>query len=277
MSKKRSALVAGCVAWTVVSLTLISACHNTSTPASQPANQNQASKDPFAGTWTLEQSWTMLPLTISSKGGNRFDVGSYDSSTPMKFVHREIVADGVYRPDPWGYPQAITMPSPNVLRSEEKQTGAIQTFTLLDNDSLLRIESNDGLPPATLYRVSGDKGFDGTWEGQANLIDDMDEQIDAKDGGLVLSTPGLGPSDYLRLDGKAYPGGKFSSKDETVSSRRTNDRTIEVVHATQNKMEFTDHYLLSKDGSILTVVTSTRAVPGPTVLIYKRAETPHQR
>jgi hypothetical protein len=168
------------------------------------------------------------------------------------------------------------MPAPNVLRSEEKATGAIQTFTLVDNDSLLRMESNHGFSPVMLHRVSGDKGFDGTWEGQVNVNDTLDMQIDSRAGGLVFSTPDSRLSEFLdlRLDSKAYLYGTSSSKHDTISSHRVNDHTIEVVYASNNKTQYTDHYLLSKDGSVLTVVSSIRTLSTPAIFIYKRRELP---
>ena len=75
----------------------------------------------------------------------------------------------------------------------------------------------------------------------------------------------------FKADGKSYtPAGLRVPKGTTVTARKVNDHTIELVYKLKGKRTETDQWQLSTNGKTLTQTISYAGVNTPEVDVYNR-------
>lgn len=243
----------------------------------------RAADSPFIGKWKLNPAKSKLSdqMTIAPAGNNKYTLtfaGTDQTET--------IVADGTGQPGLFGGTTSITMVGPSDWKYIRKQNGKVAVTALwkLSADGKTLTDSftsyqPDGSPSQvveTVYkRAEGSEsssGISGTWESTEEKVDFVYEvEFRPNEGdGLTLIRTGA-PASNLRLDGKDYPStGANATSVVTSSSRRINDRTIQVTTNLNGKIRPASEYSVSADGKTLSMTVHLINQREPNILVFDR-------
>ena len=243
----------------------------------------RAADSPFIGQWKLNPSKSKLAdqMTIAPAGENKYTLtfaGAGETET--------IVADGTGQPGLFGGTTSITIVEPGDWKYVYKQNGKIVVTAVWKlspdgkslTDSFISYQPDGSIAQRveTVYKraevSAGNSGIPGTWESTDEKVDfgyELEIRPNESDG-FSVSISG-GPASNLRLDGKDYPGtGANAGPGATSSSRRINDRTIEVTAKLNDKFRQTSQYSISADGKTLTLTVHLVDQRAPNVFVFDR-------
>lgn len=240
------------------------------------ATTSTAPKDPFSGTWKLNQAKSHLT-------GQRFELSPAGRDT-WKFtsgtVSWTIKADGRDTDVPGGV-TALVAKSPRVWEFTNKLHGKVigtETWTLsADGNTITEVDNGtraNGSPvhgTAREKRVAGSTGFAGTWETtEMKSSAPGSLEISATKSTLELRTD-EGTTLKCAYDGKAVEeAGPRATPGLTISCARPGERALRLTGRYKGQDVFTMDWSLSADGKTL---TSTEHDPGQSqaqIEVYER-------
>lgn len=238
-----------------------------------------ASNDPFVGKWKLDQSRSKITgerVTIKNLGANKYKISFGNISDTL-------VANGTDQPVHFGRTESLTMEGPNTWKRVIKKDGRIlgtSTWTILPDGKTMDIRGTihraDGATSSehvVVKRVSGTKGFAGTWQSTELKIGSPEEQeIRSYDGnGLSFISPADHETLNVKFDGKDYPDhGPNVAPGSVTSGRRLNQRTVVLTDKVQGNVMDTTRYSVSPNGKMMTLTVHETGQPHPLTLVYDR-------
>jgi len=237
-----------------------------------------AADAPFVGAWKLSASKSRLAdqMKVESVGGNRyaFDFGAGTET---------IAADGTDQPGYGGTTLAVTIEGPDALKVVRKKGGHLlltADWTLSKDGSALTDDftsfAPDGAAANTKYvyqRMTPTSGFTGTWESRSVQVNfDLTIKIQPYAGdGLAIVSPTSDKPKNLSFDGKDYPNLSSSvPTGSSYSSRRVDERTLEITDKLNGKAIDTQQYALSSDLKTLTLTLHKPGMRTPNILVFVR-------
>lgn len=235
----------------------------------------RAATDPFIGDWKLNPSKSKIAdvMKVSAAGANKyaFDLGGGNEI---------IVPDGTDQPGYAGTTLAVTIEAPDKWKVVRKQNGRMSVmgiWTLSRDGSTLQDHftafAQDGSPSTVLdyvySRKTSGSGFVGKWvstneEGTSDLTLKV---APYESNGLSFFFPTEGASIKAKLDGKEYPNAAGTA---TSSSRRVDERVLEITEKVKGKIAGTRQITLSADLKTLTMTVNSPAKDDPDVFVFDR-------
>ena len=251
-----------------------------------------AADNPFVGKWKVNPSKSKLndEMKVEVAGANRyaltFGPGQVDT----------VVADGSDQPALSGTTLSVTMKGPNrweVVRKMNGRTLLTAHWTLSEDGKTLNDAFTQYLPDgltlfsqplpngSTLFlpylydRTAGNSGFPGTWDSEsAKVKTGIELQIQPYEGdGLSFKRSDEEMVKRFKLDGNDYPdldpnGG---DKGTAYSSRRVNDRSLEITYKFKDKIAGSRQIELSTDLKTLTMTERLVGQSRPkSILVFDR-------
>lgn len=252
----------------------------------------RAADDPFVGKWKVNPSKSTLTdeMQIEAVGANKytftFGPGQVDT----------IIADGTDQPALQGTTLSVTVVGPNnwkVVRKVKGRTLLTANWKLSEDGKTIDDAFTQYLPDAltlfsvplpngsTLFmpyiyeRTAGNSGFPGTWDSQsAKVSAGIGLQIQSYEGnGLSFKRSDEEAAKKIKLDGKDYPDLDANGKDQGTasSSRRLNERSVEITEKSNGKITGTRQIELSPDLKTLTVTIHPAGQNRPqSILVFNR-------
>lgn len=233
-----------------------------------------AADDPMVGAWKLNPQKSKLvdEMKVASLGGNKysFNFGGPQSET--------IVADGTDQPGLGGTTLAVTPGQADwtVVRKKDGRVQLRAIWTLSADGKQLHDDytefAGDGKSMHVDYvydRRAPGQGFAGDWVSTSQQIDTeyILEMRAYEGGGLTMLIPSEGVEKNLVFDNKDYPN---AGSERVTSSRRVNDRTIEVTDKRNGDVVSTQEISISEDGKTLTLTIRVPSRTDPNVLVFDR-------
>jgi hypothetical protein len=235
-------------------------------------------ENPFVGDWKLNSSMSRMPdeMKVESKGGNRysFNFGGGDET---------IVADGTDQPAYGGTTLSAKADAADTWIVERKEDGRLllrATWKLSKDGGRLtdfyREFESDGSTVSMdyVYQRSGEgSGFAADWRSiKETMNSPYGLQVKAYQGdGLSLIFTAQQRTKNLKLDGKEYPKeGPNARPDSSFSSRRVDERTLEMTDKAGGEVIETREIRVSPDGKTLTMTVHGRRRNEPEVLVFDR-------
>jgi hypothetical protein len=239
-----------------------------------------AANDPFVGKWKVNPSKSKLTdeMKVEAVGANKYAItfgpGAVDT----------IVADGTDQPALRGTTFSITVEGPHkwkVVRKKEGRTIISAHWTLSEDgktlhDDYTEYEANGSTVKLDyIYeRTAGTSGFPGTWDSVSEKLDSVIElQIQPYQGdGLSFSSPAMGMNRDFKFDAHDYPDPDPNAKPGSASSsRRVNERSLEITDKLEGKVRETRRIELSTDLKTLTMSTLLPGERKPkNILVFDR-------
>ena len=251
-----------------------------------------AANDPFVGKWRVNPSKSKLidELKVEAAGANKYTLtfgpGQVDT----------VVADGSDQPALSGTTFSITVKGPKnweVVRKMKGRTLLTANWTLSENGKTLNDAFTQYLPSGTTLfaqplpdgstlflpyvyeRTAGNSGFLGTWDSEsAKVKTGIELQIQPYEGdGLSFKRSDEEMVKKIKLDGNDYPdldpnGG---DKGTAYSSRRVNERSLEITNKSKGKITGTSQIELSTDLKTLTMTERLVGQSRPkSILVFDR-------
>jgi hypothetical protein len=250
-----------------------------------------AANDPFVGKWKVNPSKSKLndEMKVEAVGPNKytftFGPGQVDT----------IVTDGSDQPALQGTTLSVTMEGPNnwkVVRKLRGRTLLMALWTLSGDGKTLNDAFTQYLPEGTVLfsqplpdgstlflpyvyeRTAGNSGFPGTWDSEsAKVKATIELQILPYEGdGLSFKRSDEEMVKRIKFDGNDYPDlDANGDKGTAYSSRRVNERSLEITDKFKGKITGTRQIELSKDLKTLTVTVHLVGQDRPqSILAYDR-------
>jgi hypothetical protein len=227
-------------------------------------------QSPFDGTWKTDMAASKLshkPYVFAVKDG------MYDCESCAPKI--SVKADGQDEPVT-GQPYdtlAVKVPDPNTLQATGKKAGKPtfeQTRSLSQDGKTLTVATTrypaDGSQSfkteAKFTRVSkgpaGSDAISGSWRVESVNEDTAGLTTTWKESGnsLGMSTP-TGEGWEAQFDGKEYPV-KGTYANETVSLKKSGDRSVEVTYKRDGKVYSVNKITVSPDGKKMTTVSDNK-------------------
>lgn len=220
-----------------------------------------AADNPFVGKWKLNPAKSKLPdqMKVESVGANKY---SFDFGGGAE----TIVTDGTYQPGSFGTTLSVSVEGPDRWKVVRKKDGHVllEANWKLSKDGNTLMDNFRGINPNGLTyildyvykRTAGGSGFAGTWD-STNMTENTVLVLGVKvyeGDGLSLIDPSDSLTMNLKFDSKDYPNqGPYLPPGYTNSSRRVNDRTVEITDKVNGKTVSTRHMELSSDLKTLTI------------------------
>lgn len=227
-------------------------------------------QSPFDGTWKTDMAASKLshkPYVFAIKDG------MYDCESCAPKI--SVKADGQDQPVT-GQPYdtlAVKVTDPNTMQTAGKKAGKPtfeQTRTLSQDGRTLTVSTTsypaDGSQPfkteAKFTRVSkgpaGSDAISGSWRVENVNEDTAGLTTTWKESGnsLSMSTP-TGESWEAQVDGKESPV-KGIYANETVSLKKSGDRSVEVTYKRDGKVYIVQKITVSTDGKKMTTVSDNK-------------------
>jgi hypothetical protein len=238
-----------------------------------------AATDPFAGTWKMNPSKSVLTdqMKVEAAGPNRYTLNFSGDNTET------IVADGTDQPGLFGSTFSITVLGPNQWKSVRKTDGHITISaiwdlssdgnTLTDNFTGYRA---DGSTSNLLYkytRIAGTSGFVGTWQSTSEQVNSTYEiKIETYDSnGLSLINPAQKMTQNLKFDGHDYAAqGPNLPDGYACSAHRLSDRSFQMTRKIKDKVLDTQDVKVSADGKTLSMTIHIPGRTKPDVQVFDR-------
>jgi hypothetical protein len=236
-----------------------------------------APSNPFVGKWKIDVAHSHITGatdSVSPAGPNTW-IFAYGSSSWT------IKADNSDQPTPFGT-TALKIVSPAnwqfTNKSNGRLTGHENWILSPDGNSMTRTSTvpqeygKSATATATMKRVAGSQGFEGTWESTEVKMpfDEVDIAPDGEDG-ISLNLPSDGTHYSLKFDGKDYPEqGPRLPDGVTVSALMTGARRISATTKFNGKVFDNEEWEVSADGSTFTYTQRDVGDPNPAVIILHR-------
>lgn len=240
-----------------------------------------AARDPFVGKWKLDQAKSKITgerVNIKDLGENKYEI-------TFGNISNTLVANGTDQPVHFGETESIAFEGPNTWKRVEKKDGrllATSTWTLAPDGKTMTIQGvvhrADGSTSSehvVVKRISGTKGFAGTWQSTELKIGSPEEQeIRPYDGnGLSFITPAAHETLDMKFDGKDYAdNGPNVAAGSASSGRRINEHTLEVTDNIKGMVMDTVQYKVSPDNKTMTLTVHEKGQPSPIIIVYDRAD-----
>lgn len=233
------------------------------------AGTSRAADDPFVGQWKLVKLTDEMKVTSVGANTYAFDFGG---------GVEKIVVDGTDQRAGAGTTLSVAAAGPNwkVVRKKDGRTLLTANWTLSKNGSVLRDHftqfAPDGSPSTADYvyarRAAGSR-FAGTWIGTITPLGaDIVLAVRPYDGdGLSVIIPGRADTTSVTLDGKDHLEAGASS---TLSARRLDARTVEILRKSNGKITLTRRLALSPELETLTMTVNLAGQDDPKVYIFAR-------
>ncbi len=238
-----------------------------------------AANDPFLGKWKLNPSKSRFPdeMKVTSAGPNKY---AFDFGAGQPEI---IVLDGTDQPGIRSTTLAVTVEAPDtwkVVRKKDGRTLLTATWKLSDNGTTLsdfyRQNQPDGSTLSMDYvykRTTPGSGFAATWDSVSEKMNspyELEIKPYAVDG-LTFIIPAEGNTQNIKLDGKDHPDvGPDASPDSASSSRRVNERAIEITRKAKGEVRGTREVELSPDLKTLTMTLHRTGQDKQTILVFDR-------
>lgn len=238
-----------------------------------------AANDSFAGKWKFDPNksrLTGLSYKIEDAGGGKY-----------RFMFGDdleiLTLDGKGHLTKFGDTWAIKTTGPSSWESTTTRDGKLtgrsmwtiskdgKTFTSMDES--MRPDGSTGRTKAVLKRTSGTSGLVGTWESTSiKVMSPTSIEIASWQGdGYSLINPVYKQRTDFKLDGKSYaPKGPRVAKGTTVTAKKVDDHTIDLVYRLKGKNFETDRWAISANGKTLTQTITYSGVNNPEVDVYNR-------
>ena len=213
-------------------------------------------------------------MKVESLGGNKyaFDLGGGPE---------RIVADGTDQAGAFGTMLSVTVEGPDTWKVVRKKDGRM----LLTGNWKLSQDGNTltdnytefdpkGSPSTTNYlftRTTGGPGFAGTWESTMPMTSSFVLQIHPYEGNGLSFIRSPQDTRNLKLDGKDYPVEVSGvPPGSTSSSRRVDERTLEITDKVDGKVTRTERRELSTDLKTLTRTVRPVGQREPAIFVFER-------
>jgi hypothetical protein len=238
-----------------------------------------AADDSLVGKWKFDpdkSQLTGLQYKIEDAGGGQY-----------RFVFGDdvetLTLDGKGHVTKFGDTWSIKATGPSSWESTTTRDGKVtskskwnisedgQTFTSTDEN--MRPDGSTGRSEATLKRTGGTSGLAGSWESSSvKILSPTGIEIAKwKGDGYSRLSPVYKERLDFKLDGKTYtPTGPRVAKGTTVTAKKIDDKSIELIYKLKGKTTETDKWELSADGKTLTQTVTYPGVSKPEVDVYNR-------
>jgi hypothetical protein len=131
----------------------------------------------------------------------------------------------------------------------------------------------NGSPSAVNYlykRTAAGTGFAGTWESPTPMTSAFVLQIRPYEGNGLSFIRSPQDTRNLKLDGKDPVEGRGLAKGSTSSSRRVDERTLEIIDKVNGKVTRTERRELSADLKTLTRIVRPAGQRDPNIFVFER-------
>lgn len=238
-----------------------------------------AADDPFIGEWKLNPSKCKLTdqMKVESvaDGKYAFDFGGGSTET--------IAPDGTDHPGLAGTTLAITIEGPASWKVVRKKEGRVLLTaywrlskdgdTLTDDFTQFGPNGSSTNVKYVYSRTAGTSGFVGTWESTSETLNSVYViKVQPYEGdGLSFINSSQGVTRNVTFDGKDHPlVGPNALSGATSSSRRVNERTLDITTKIGDKVAGTQEDALSSDGKTLTMIVRAAGRTVPNILVFER-------
>ena len=233
------------------------------------AATSRAPADPFVGQWKLVRLTDKMK--VASIGANTYD---FDFGGGVE----KIVVDGTDQPAAAGTTLSVAAVGPNwrVVRKKDGRTSITANWALSTDGDTLRDNftsfGSDGSPSTADYvyaRRAAGSGFAGTWVGMITPLDAVLvlQVRPYESNGLSVIIPGQRDTTSVTFDGKDHLQARAST---TVSARRLDARTVEILRKSGGKITVTRQLALSPDLKTLTMTVHLAGDNEPRVYVFER-------
>lgn len=235
--------------------------------AASPASY--ASDDPFIGRWTLIR--LSDEMKVANVGANTYD---FDFGGGVE----KIVVDGTDQRAAAGTTLSVAATGPNwkVVRKKDGRTLLTAIWTLSKDGNTLRDHftqfAPNGSPSTADYayaRRAAGSGFAGRWLGTIAPLDAVIvlQVRPYQSDGLSVIIPGRTDTISVTFDGKDHRKAGASS---TLSARRLDARTVEILGKSSGKITLTRQLALSRDLKTLTMTVHIAGDDDPRIYVFER-------
>lgn len=235
---------------------------------------------PFVGKWKIDQTKSHIAGatdSVTAAGPNTwtFTYGAFSWT---------VKADEIPQSTPFGN-TAMKVVNPKVweFTSKNKDNATeIETWVLAnDGKSMIRKfkgRRENGEPfssAATMKRIAGESGFEGTWESTVVQMTFTEVDIEANgEDGVTLHLPEDGTGYALKFDGKDYPEeGPRVPPGMTVSAKMKGARKAEATTKLNGKVFDKEEWEVSPDGKTFSYTQRDSGRGKPSVIVLHRSET----
>jgi hypothetical protein len=238
-----------------------------------------AAKDPFVGTWKLNESKSKLTgeqFRVEALGRNKY-------TFTFGNVSDTLVADGTDQPVHYGRTMSISEQGPNVWKVVTKTDGRIlssDTWRLSQDGKTMNVEMTGKRPDGSTFnshwegkRMAGTEGFAGMWEStQVKIGSPYEFEIKPYDGdGLSFYAPTEQETLTMKFDGKDYPDtGPNVPEGSVCSGHRVDERTLEMTDKIKGTVMDTAQFKVSSDLGTLTITVHEKGQSDPLTFLYDR-------
>jgi hypothetical protein len=250
-----------------------------------------AANDPFVGKWKVNPSKSKLndEMKVEAVGPNKytftFGPGQVDT----------IVTDGSDQPALQGTTLSVTVEGPNnwkVVRKMKGRTLLMARWTLSGDGKTLNDAFTQYLPEGTVLfsqplpvgstlflpyvyeRTAGNSGFPGTWDSDSAKVQaGIELQIQPYESdGLSFKRSDEEMVKSIKFDGNDYPDlDPNGDKGTAYSSRRVNERSLEITEKFKGKVTGTRQIEISSDLKTLMVTVHPVGQSRPqSILVFDR-------
>src|SRR5262245_58210258 len=233
-----------------------------------------SANDPFVGKWKVNPSKSKLTdeMKVEAVGENKY------AFTFSPDAVDTIIAAGTDQPAVSGTTLSITVKGPNsweIIRKMKGRTLLRAFWTLSEDGKTLNDAFTQYLPDGTTLfsqplpnsstlflpyvyeRTAGNSGFLGIWDSEsAEVKTGIELQIEPYEGdGLSFKRSDEEMVKKIKLDGNDYPdlNSNGGHNGTAYSSRRVNERSLEITYKLKGKITGTLQIELSTDLKTLTM------------------------
>lgn len=233
------------------------------------AGTSHAADDPFVGQWKLVKLTDQMKVTSIRANTYAFDFGGGAET---------IVVDGTDQRGGGGTTLSVGAVGPNwkVVRKQDGRMLLTATWTLSKDGNALRDHftqfASDGSSSTVDYRYArkaAGSGFAGTWVGTITPLGAaivLQVRPHGSDG-LFVIIPGQPDTTSVTFDGKEHLDAHSGS---TLSARRLDPRTVEILRKSGGKVKLTRRLALSQDLETLTMIVNIAGEGEPRIYVFER-------
>jgi hypothetical protein len=233
--------------------------------------------NPFVGKWKVDEAKSHIAGqtdSVAAAGPNtwKFQYGAFSWT---------ITADGTDQTTSFGTTamKVVNDTTWEFINKDKGRPLGTETWVLsADGQSIKRTfggKKETGEPFSgyeTVKRVSGQSGFEGTWESTDVKMTFTEVDIEANgNDGITLRLPDDGTHYSLKFDGKDYPEeGPRLPAGMTVAAKITGPREIQATTKLNGKAFDTEEWQLSDDGRTFIYKEHDAGTTNPTVVVLHR-------
>ena len=238
-----------------------------------------AADDSFVGKWKFNPDKSQLnglTYKVEDAGSNQYKFIFGDDTETVSL-------DGKPHITKYGETWSVTKSGPNAWHWVTKRNGKTTndaTWTASEDGATsvyvsteTRADGSTSHNETKLKRTAGTTGLVGTWEStEIKIGTPTTMEIAASGtGGYSMKRPAYKEETDFKLDGKDYtPKGPRVAKGTTVSGKKVDDRTMELIYKLNGKTTETDRWELSADGKTLTATINYPGVDKQEVDVFER-------